>query len=109
MSEQSKRTLETKKVQVNLKFPDDLESKFVNQVVVQNHPEYFTLSLFEIVLPPILGVTEEEKKSNFDKIKSVDSKCLGRYIITPNKLKEVIEILQDNLNKYNEMIESENK
>lgn len=35
-----------KKVKLNLIFPEQLESKFVNHLIVQNQPDYFTLSFF---------------------------------------------------------------
>lgn len=107
MPEKAQETLETKRVKLNMIYPENLESKFVNHMIVQNQKEYFTLSFFETISPPILGETEEERRTFFETIKTVDSKCVARFIITPEKMSDLIEVLQTNFNKHHEMTEFE--
>ena len=88
-----------KKVKLELVYPDNLETKFVNHIIVQNLKEYFTLSFYEAMIPPVVGDTEDERKSIFEKIEKVDAKCVARVIITPEKMKKLIDILQTNYKK----------
>lgn len=90
----------TKRVKLNLIYPDVLESKFTNYITVQNQKDFFTLSFFETVIPPILGETEEERKKEFDKLESADAKCLARFILTPDKMIELNRAIEDNLIKH---------
>jgi len=97
----------SKKIKLNFVYPDDLESKFSNLIIVQNQKDFFSLSFFETIIPLVLGETEEEKKEVFSKIEKADSKCLGRFVITPEKMEELIKILQENLEARKRMIEKE--
>jgi|BarGraIncu00222A_1022003.scaffolds.fasta_scaffold198510_1 hypothetical protein len=97
----------TKKVKLNFIYPDNLETKFINHMIVQAQRDYFTLSFFETILPPVLGESEDEKKALFDKLESVDSKCMARLIITPEKMSDLINALEVNLKNRNQMISLE--
>ncbi len=80
-------------------FPENLQSYFVSNVVVQHQEENFTISFFEAWSPPILG-TEDEKKKQIDSIKYVEAKCVVRVVVTPNKMKEFIDVLNNSYNTY---------
>ncbi len=97
----------SKKIKINFIFPDNLESKFVNNVVIQHQRDYFTLYFFETIPPPILGETKEEKQNYIEKIESVDSKCIARFILTPEKMEVFINAMQENLNSHKKIIEFE--
>jgi hypothetical protein len=101
--------LTTKKIKLNFIFPENLETKFVNHVVVQHQKDFFTLAFFETVLPLVIGASEEERKAEFDKIDSIDAKCLARLIITPEKMNELVTALQENKDNRLKMVESEKK
>jgi len=93
-----------KKIKLHYVFPENIESKFVNHVIVQNQKDYFTLSFFETVLPPILGESEEERKNSLEKIKSIDAKCIARFIITPEKIAQIANAIQENIKRYKELL-----
>jgi hypothetical protein len=93
-----------KKIKINYVFPENIESKFVNQVVVQNQKDFFTLSFFETVMPIIVGESEEERASLLEKIESIDAKCIARFIVTPEKISQIVNALQVNIKRHDEML-----
>lgn len=98
-----------KTVKLKFNYPDDLNSNFVTNVVIQHQPDYFILSFFEIWPPPILGKTEIEKKDVVDKIEQVEAKCVSRLVITPEKMREFIKLMTGNLADYDKMEKLEPK
>jgi hypothetical protein len=91
---------EFKKLKIQHIFPDDLDSKFVSNIIVQHQPDHFVVSFFEVFPPPILGDSEEDKRRQFRGIDHVNAKCVSRIVVTPDKMGEIITVLSDNYNNY---------
>ncbi|MGH2761931.1 MAG: hypothetical protein ACRDL4_02070 [Thermoleophilaceae bacterium] len=53
-----------------------------------------------IVPPPIVGATEEERKAVAESIQFVQVKPVARIGLTPARLQELIEVLQQTLSNY---------
>ena len=99
----------SKKVKLNFVYPEQLESKFVNHLIVQNQPDCFTLSFFETILPTILGESEEERKTVFEKLNTINAKCVAGFIITPEKMPGFISVMQESLKNHQDIIALEKK
>jgi len=89
-----------KKIPIKLSYPNELQSHFSSNFVVQHQPDHFILSFFEVFPPPIIGETEEEKKEILENIDHIDAKCIARIILTPDKLEDMIKALQENFDNY---------
>lgn len=89
-----------KAVPLARKYPEDLESNFVSNIVVQHQPDFFILSFFEVWPPPILGETEEETQQALESIEEVEAKCVARLVVTPRRMQEFIQVMSDNWEKY---------
>jgi len=100
MSEKKEDTINGKVVKLNYVYPDNLQSNFITSLIVQHEPNFFTLSFFEIFAPPILGESDEEKKAIINSINQVNAKCVSRIIVTPEKMKEIVKVMSDNLKSY---------
>ena len=85
-------------------YPEDLQSHFVSNLIVQHQPGAFVISFFEIWPPAILGDSEEEKKELLKAIDHVDAKCVSRLVVTPEKMKEFVAVMAENLSKYGILI-----
>lgn len=109
MPKTTNKEIHSKQLKIKHTYPETLETKFATNIIVQHQPDYFILSFFENLLPAVLGETEDDKKKQFDKIKFIESKCLSRIILTPEKMKEVISVLNENYKKYEDLINSENE
>jgi len=94
-----------KTLKLNHVYPEDLKSYYVDNVVVQHKPDRFILSFFEVFEPPILGETEEERKREVESLESIEAKCVARLIVTPNRMQEFIDVLNQNMSKYQILIE----
>ena len=92
--------LSTKKIRVNRTFPQDLQSQFVNDVVIQHQPDHFIISFFEVHPPLVLGETEEEKQQILDALDSVESKCIARLVVTPATMRDFVRAMGENLENY---------
>lgn len=88
------------KLKVKLRFPDNLQSVFATNFVVQHAPDAFTLSFFEAIVPPIVGESMEEQRKAFEAVGAIDGKCVSRVVLTPAKMIELVEILNKNLEIY---------
>jgi hypothetical protein len=95
-----------KKLRIDRIYPDDLQSHFVSNIVVQHQADYFTLSFFEIWPPAIFGETEEEKQQALDAMEQVEAKCVARLVLTPAKMKEFVQVMSENLSNHEILTQS---
>ncbi len=96
----TKPQLVKKSIKLERIYPDNLQSHFVSNIVVQHEPDIFILSFFEVWPPVILGADEEEKQKELEKIKGVESKCVARLVVTPKKMAEFVKAMAENLRNY---------
>jgi hypothetical protein len=101
----SNQEVVAKEIRVERVYPEDLQSHFVSNLVVQHRPEFFILSFFEVWPPAILGETEEEKKQVLDNLDHVEAKCVSRIVLTPGKMQEFVEVMSENLEKWEQMLQ----
>jgi len=100
-----KENIIAKKVRIERIYPDDLQSHFVSNIVVQHQPDIFILSFFEAWPPAILGETEEEKQQALEAVDRVEAKCVARLVLTPSKMQEFLETMKENLQNYERMMQ----
>jgi len=106
MADDKKPEARKQAVRIDFTFPDDIQSYFVSNAIVQHQPEYFTLSFFEAWLPLVLSPTNEDGESNPDELPSVSARCVARLVMTPGKMREIVAALNENLKKYDQLMES---
>ncbi len=70
-------------------------------MVAQHQPEFFTMSFFEVMNPPLVGNQEQIDKT-VDALKDIEAKCVSRINVTPSVMREIIKALTSNLQKYDE-------
>jgi len=93
-----------KKVKVERVFPEALQSHFVTNMVIQHEPDIFILSFFQTWPPAIVGETDEEKRGAFDSIESIKATCVARLVVTPDKMREFLAVMTENLEKYEQLM-----
>ena len=94
-----------KPVRLERVYPDNLQSHFVSNVVVQHQPDAFILSFFEVWPPPIIGESNEEKQRAIDSIESIEARCVARLVVTPSKMKEFLAVMNENLANYQRLMQ----
>jgi len=90
-----------KKVKLERKYPKDLQSHFVSNIVVQHESDHFILSFFEVWAPAIIGETEEEKMLILESIDSVEANCVARIVLTHDRMMEFAQLINDNISSFN--------
>ena len=91
-------------VPIEFIYPDSLTSHFAAHAIAQFQQDHFIVSFFEIFPPAIFAETDEERLSILKTLTHVDARCVARVIMTPAKMREFVQILSDNLAKYQQAI-----
>ena len=95
-----KNKLIGKDVKVDWVYPENLQSHFVSNLIVQHQPDFFICSFFETWPPAILGETNEEIRQQFEHIDHITAKCVARLVLTPSKMKDFVKVISTNLKNY---------
>ena len=85
-------------------FPEDIISRYANNIIVQHSENEFIISFFEVRSPVIFGAPEE-KKAKREQIETVRAECVARIVISAGKMPEFISVLQRSLEKYRSKLE----
>ena len=88
-----------KPVPVQWHVPDELVSQVATNFVVQHTNQEFILTFFKLFPPIILG-SPEEKKSQIEGMTQAKAQCVAQIVITPQRMNELIAVLQENLKVY---------
>lgn len=102
MTKEREESAIAKEIRLERVFPDDLQSYFVSNIVVQHRTEHFVLSFFEVWPPPLLG-KEEDRQKALEELDSIEARCVARLVVTPNTMREFVEVMSDNLEQFEEM------
>ena len=78
---------------------EDAPILFANQFIIQHEQNEFILTVGQLQ-PPILLGSPEERKEQAKKLTYVPIKIVARFGLTRQRLAELIEVLQNNLRKY---------
>ena len=73
---------------------EELPVAFANQFVVQVDRGEVFLTIGQLVPPPIIGATEEERRAQAENIEFVQVKPVARLVMTPSKLHELATTLE---------------
>jgi hypothetical protein len=93
-----------KKLSINWVYSPDIATRFANNFVVQHDSEQFFLSFFDIWMPMIVGETDEEKQVQLNAMEKVDAKCVARIVMSPEKMRELVEVMILNLENYEQKL-----
>lgn len=86
-------------IRINRVFPPEIQTRFANNFVIQHDEDNFFLSFFDAWIPIIIG-TEEEKKAQLDALEKIDAKCVSRIVVSPDRARELVALLIDNIQTY---------
>lgn len=78
---------------------DDVPVHYANQFVCQFQPDEFILSIGNLTPPMLLGPPDEQQKQ-LQQLAYVPIRPIARIAMTPSRLRELIQVLQQNLQQY---------
>lgn len=100
MNEEDKERIEkgelyeiNSKLPIRWNIPDSIVTRFASNMVVQTIEDYFKISFFEIK-PEIHLVTTSEPPTE------IKADCVASIIVTPDKFALIVEVLKNQLDKY---------
>ncbi len=103
MSQESKINFE---IPLDWVIPPNVQTRFVNNIIVQNYEGEHIISFFEIV-PPILIGDPEAVAQKIEETSSIQAVCVARVAMTHDRLKSFIDALQSNYDRAEKRREEE--
>ena len=80
---------------------EDVPILFANDFIIQFHGNEFILTVGQLQPPPLFG-SEEERRQQISQIEFVPVKVVARLALTEQRMEQLVEALQSNLQKYRE-------
>lgn len=101
MSEPSREEQQVHSMDIPIEWhiPDSIQSRYASNVFVQAGQYEIVLSFFETQLPIFTGSTEENK-AKLEQMGAVQAECVGRIIVDPDVVPNLIKALQRGLDIY---------
>jgi Protein of unknown function (DUF3467) len=102
MSEQiepEQRESEGITLSVDWHFPEGLQSRYANNMLVQTGQQEFVISFFEMQLPTLLG-SPEENQAKLKEMGTIKAECVSKIIVSPEVVQGFIDALQTELDKF---------
>jgi hypothetical protein len=84
---------------VNWHYPENLQSRYANNMLVQSGQLEFVISFFEVQLPLLLG-KPQENKVKLEQLGSITAECVSKIIVSPELVPVIINALQVGLENY---------
>ena len=97
-TEQEQQPSDNITLSVDWHFPEGLQSRYANNVLVQNGQFEFIISFFEMQLPMLFG-SLEENKAKLEEMESIRAECVSKIIIPRELVQGLINALQTELEK----------
>lgn len=88
-------------------FPENLQSRYANHMLVQFDEHEFHVSFFEAA-PPILIGSPEELDRRLKELKSIRATCVARIVIPQGKMQDFITALQSSFERRTSKPDSDN-
>jgi hypothetical protein len=98
-TEREQQSEESIPLRINWHIPDNLQSRYANNVIVQAGQHEIIINFFEIQIPPLVG-TPEENKEQLQQIGTIRAEGVGRIIVSPELLPTIIDALENGLKAY---------
>ena len=80
-------------------FPENIQNRYANNVLVQIGPHEFVISFFEMQLPTLFG-NPEDNKAKFKEMGEIRADCVSKIIVPPELVQGLIDALQTELDKF---------
>jgi hypothetical protein len=79
--------------------PEDIVSRYANNIVVQYSQHEFIISFFE-TLPPLVVGPPEEIEAKLEQTMAAQANCVARIIVAVDKMPGFMQVMQDSLKGY---------
>ena len=73
--------------------PEGIQSRYANNVLVQQGPYEFIISFFETQIPMLSG-TPQENKAKLRDMGAIRAECVSKIVVSPELMEGLISALQ---------------
>ena len=84
---------------VNWHFPESIQSRYANNILVQTGQFEFIISFFEMQQPLLLGTPEENKKG-LETLGEIRAECVGKIVVPHELVPAIISVLQTEYDRF---------
>jgi hypothetical protein len=98
-TEQEQQESEEITLSIDWHFPEGLQSRYANNVLVQAGRYELVISFFEVQMP-LLAASPEENKAKLQQMGSVQADCVSKIVVPPDLVQGLINALQTELDKF---------
>lgn len=98
-NEQKQQTPLRMALPVEWHVPEHVNSRYVDNIIVQTKKHDATISFFEIQVPPFVG-TPEEVRAFLEKVSPIRAECVSKVVVAADFLPEMIQALQTAYDEY---------
>jgi hypothetical protein len=84
--------------------PDNILTRYATNMVIQQNGSEFIIMFFEI-RPPLVFGTLEEQKAQLGKVESAQAECVGRIVVTPERMPEFAKAFLDSIEQHRVVFE----
>ncbi|HVB25795.1 MAG TPA: hypothetical protein VNG51_27910 [Ktedonobacteraceae bacterium] len=84
---------------INWHFPENLQSHYATNVLVQSGQFEIIISFFEAQVPLLLG-QPEDNLAKLEQLGAIQAECVGKIIVSPEIVPTIIHTLQTGLENY---------
>ncbi len=88
--------------------PENIQNRYVHNLIVQPGKYELTLFFFETQIPPFTG-SPEEVRDFLKKQGSIRSECVSKLTVPPQLVPEIIKALETGLESYKRLNNSEER
>jgi hypothetical protein len=79
--------------------PDELVTRYANNLLVQHTEHEFILSFFELQ-PPLTVGSPEEQAAQLQAVGAVRAECVARVVISASRMASFVETLRSSSEKF---------
>ncbi len=99
MSDSDQEQSQVIPLRIDWQFPEGLQSKYVNNVLVQPGQYELVISFFEVQQPILVGQPEENKRM-LEELGSIRAECVSKIIVSPEIIPILVTALESGLESY---------
>ena|SRR5436309_3178669 len=96
----------SKKIPITWVYPKEIIPRVAQNFICSYQDGLFSLAFFEVWQPEIVG-TPEERAKTLNEIKTAEVRCVARIVVTPNKLREILRAINENINSVEQLKQQE--
>src|SRR5437016_1731260 len=86
-------------LRIDWHYPEGMQSRYVNNVLVQPGQYELVISFFETQLPVLVGQPDENKRM-LEELGSIRAECVSKIIVSPEIIPTLVSALEAGLENY---------